>query len=364
MWNRFWQLVTYDLGIDLGTANTLVYVVGKGIVIREPSVVAITTEGDLLAIGEEARRMVGKTPEHIRVERPLRHGAVSDFEVAERMLKFFIRKVHHSGGPLPKLPRPRVVIGVPTGITEVEQKAVSDAALAAGAREVYLVEQPLAAAIGAGLPVKEPRGSMLVDIGGGTCEIAVISLGGIVTGRSLRLAGDDLDAAVVNYARENLDLVLGEISAEEIKCRIGRVGQPPPESAKAKTGKGTHSQENSSQGMTRASVRGRDVKTGLPRTVSVSADEIGSALEPVVLEIVAAIKDVIQETPPELVVDVIKGGITLAGGGSLLTGLDQLIATEAKIKVSLAEDPISCVVRGCARLYEDPPLLARVRVNR
>lgn len=343
---------SHDLGIDLGTANTLVYLKGKGILIREPSVVAIHKKTkDILAIGAEAKEMVGKTPANILTIRPLREGVISDFEAAERMLKYFICRAHEIPSLLPRVPRPRVVVGIPSSVTEVERRAVSDAALSAGAREVHLVEEPMAAAIGAGLPVESPQGSIIVDIGGGTTEIAVISLGGIVTVKSLRVAGDKMDEAVVEYARGKFNLLLGERTAEEVKIAVGSAYPT------GKNGAG-------SDPMTarQAVMRGRDLTSGLPKSIDVSEADIGEALKPPLRTIAQAVKETIEETPPELVADIIKGGVTLCGGGALLPGLDQLIAEKTGIAVRVAKDPMTCVVRGTGAVLDNLKLLERVRV--
>jgi len=346
MLDRLWGLFSHDIGIDLGTANTMVLVRGRGIVIREPSVVAIHQKTrDILAIGTEAKRMVGKTPANILAVRPLREGVISDFDITEQMLRFFINKVHQTSSRLPKIPRPRVVIGIPSGVTEVERRAVSDAARNAGAREVHLLEEPVAAAIGAGLPIEEPEGSMIVDIGGGTTEIAVISLGGIVVGKSIRVAGDAMDQNIIDYARKNFNLLLGERTAERIKIRIGSAF--PLEEFEPQS----------------AALRGRDLAGGLPREIPVSAEEIREALTPSVSHIVRTIKDAVEETPPELLADVMKNGIVLAGGASQLRGIDRLIATEAEIPTVVAADPMTCVVRGAGKVLEELDLLKRVEVG-
>lgn len=345
MLDKIFSIFSHDMGIDLGTANTLVLVRGKGILIREPSVVAIHKKTkEVQAVGSEAKRMLGKTPATISAIRPLRDGVISDFYVVEKMLSYFIRKVHQSPSGIPKIPRPRVVIGVPSGITEVERKAVVDASLSAGARKVFLVEEPMAAAIGASLPISEPQGSMIVDMGGGTSEIAVISLGGVVTNKSLRVAGDEMDQEIINYARSRYNLLVGDRTAEEIKILIGNAY--PYEGDKED----------------KALLRGRDLKTGLPKSIEVNAAEIREALKNPLFTIVNAVKDAIEETPPELVADILKSGITLAGGTSLIKGFDRLMAEETKMPVTLAKDPLTCVVRGCGVVLEDIELLKRVKV--
>lgn len=332
MFSRLLGYFSKDIGIDLGTANTLVYARGRGIVINEPSVVAINQKtGQILAIGEEARRMVGRTPAHIIATRPLREGVISDFEITEQMLKYFINKVHK--GSFSFFPRPRVVIGVPSGVTEVEKKAVEDAARNAGAREVYLVEEPIAAAIGARLPVEDAVGNMVVDIGGGTTEIAVISLGGLVTAKSIRIAGDKMNEDIIDFAREEYNLLLGERTAEEIKIEIGSCLPLTEELQTA--------------------MRGRDLVSGLPKEITVKDKEIRKALEGSVRFLVTAIKETIEETPPELLADIMRTGIVLAGGGCLLRKFDDLLALETKVPVRLAEDPLTAVVRGTGMILEN-----------
>jgi len=344
MLSRILGLFSHDIGIDLGTSNTLVLVRGKGIVVREPSVVAVRTKGrDLLAVGAEARAMVGKTPAAITAVRPLQNGVISDFEAAEQMLTYFIRRVHESPTGFPRIPRPRVVVGIPSSATEVEQRAVSDAARRAGAREVFLVLEPMAAAIGAGLPVEEPRGSMVVDLGGGTSEISVIALGGVVVGRSLKVAGDELDRAIANYGREKYQLLLGERTAERLKIKIGEACK--------------------SRGRKReAMMRGRDLRTGLPKAVAVTSEEICEAIRGPLTTIIASVKDVLEDAPPELIPDILDQGITLAGGLSQLRGMARRFSRELGAPVKVAEDPITCVVRGTGVLLESPRLLGKVKV--
>lgn len=333
---------TKDIGIDLGTANTLVYVKGRGIIINEPSVVAINQKtGQILAIGNEAKRMVGRTPAHIVATRPLVEGVISDFEVTEQMLRYFINKVYEKS--LALLPRPRVVVGIPSGGTEVEKRAVEDAARSAGAREVYLIEEPMAAAIGSRLPVQEAVGNMVVDIGGGTTEVAVISLGGIVVCRSLRIAGDRMNEDIIQYAREEFKLLLGEKSAEDIKIALGSA-YPLDEKLEF-------------------IMRGRDLITGLPREIIIDDSQIRQALARSVRTLVKAIKDTVEDTPPELITDLMERGIILAGGGALLRGLDKLVAEETKIPVKTAEDPLTAVVRGCGVVLEDIEALKEVLVS-
>jgi len=346
MLNRFFGYFSLDLGIDLGTANTLVYVKEKGILIREPSVVAIHKKTkEIIAVGSEAKRMLGKTPSLINVVRPLRDGVISDFAVTEKMLEYYISKVHEIPSRFPRVPRPVVVMGVPGGVTSVERKAVIDAASNAGARKVYLVEEPMLSAIGAGVNVELPRGIMVVDIGGGTTEIAVISLNGIVLNKSLKIAGNTFDADIVEFARAKHNVLLGEKSAEEIKVEIG--------SAYAFDG------ENSA----RFQMRGRDLKAGLPKSVEINPFEIRDALRPSLQLIATAIKDIIEQTPAELVSDILKGGILLTGGGALLKGLNVLLSKELNVAVHVAPDPITCVVRGCGKLLEDQELLDKVKIS-
>ncbi len=321
-----------DLGIDLGTANTLVFVKDKGIVINEPSVVAINTRTDqIVAVGHDAKKMLGKTPAHIVASRPLVDGVISDFEVAEKMIKYFIDRVHQGNYAIS--PRPRVVIGIPLDVTEVERKAVEDAALSAGAREGMLIEEPMAAALGARLPVRDATGHLIVDIGGGTTEIAVISLGGVVVWRSLRIAGDELTEAIIQYAREHFNLLLGEKTAEEIKHKIGSaVELDKPLEMK---------------------MRGRDLMTGLPREVSISDSQIREALQKILKLMVENIKMTIESTPPELVADIYEGGVMLTGGGALLKGLDKLLNDQLSIPVQVIDDPLTAVVRGTGVVLED-----------
>ena len=333
-------LLSHDVGIDLGTANTLVTVRHRGIVISEPSVVAIEKGSKrVLAIGAEAKRMVGRTPANIIAIRPLRDGVISDFDITEAMIRHFIAKVHERSAAR----RPRVVVGIPSGVTPVEKRAVRDATINAGARWARLIEEPMAAAIGAGLPVSEPSGSLIVDIGGGTTEVAVISLGGIVVSRSIRIGGDEMDSDIVSFARREYNLLMGERTAEDIKIAAGSAystADPPS-----------------------VVFRGRDLLTGLPRSVEVTGDQIREALEPSVAQIVDAIKDTIEETPPELVADIMDQGIVLAGGGALLAGLDRRVADATQMPVHVADDPLTCVVRGTGRVLEELDLLERVLVS-
>ncbi len=335
-------LLSHDVGIDLGTANTLVAVRNRGIVISEPSVVAMEARTKrVLAIGAEAKRMEGRTPADIVVIRPLRDGVISDFDVTEQMLRYFIKQVHDRYA---QISRPRVVVGIPSGVTEVEKRAVRDATINAGARWARLIEEPMAAAIGAGLPVMEPSGSLVVDIGGGTTEVAVISLGGIVVSRSIRVGGDEMDGDVVAFARRQYNLLMGERTAEEIKIASGSA----------------YPGERSDRTVT---FRGRDLLTGLPRSVEVGGDQLREALEPSLVQIMDAVKETIEETPPELVADLMDQGLVLAGGGALLPGLDRRIAEATQMPVHVADDPLTCVVRGATRVLEDLDGLTRVLVS-
>ena len=339
MFNKILGKFSKDVGIDLGTKNTLVYTEEKGIIINEPSVVAVNKRTDeILAVGDEARVMVGKTPSHIQAIKPLVDGVISDFEVTEKMLKYFINKVHSESFTL--IPRPRVVIGIPLDITEVEKKAVEDAAKSAGARQVFLIEESMAAAIGTRLPVADATATMIVDIGGGTTEISVISLGGVVTYKTLRLAGNELDDNIVQFIREEFNILIGEQVAEKIKVKIGSA---------------TELKES-----TEMEVRGRDLINGLPRAVNVTDIQIREAISKTINIIIENIKITLEKTPPELVSDVYEKGIVLTGGGALLRGLDKEIAQATKIPVRVAEDPLTCVVRGAGILLSDPELLEKV----
>jgi len=334
---KLFNIFSNDIGMDLGTATTLVYLKGKGIVLREPSVVAIDKNTRrVLAVGNEAKQMIGKTPNSIGAVRPLRDGVIADFEVTHQMIKYFIQKV------IPKrmILRPRIVIGIPSGITEVEKRAVHESAQQAGAREVWLIEEPMAAAIGADLPISEPSASMICDIGGGTTEIAVISLGGIVVSKSLDIAGDEMDEVIMQYFRRKYNLIIGESTAEEVKIKIGSVFPLKEEMV--------------------MEVKGRDQSKGLPKTVTATSDEIRQALmEPVSL-IIDAIKQVLEETPPELSADLVDRGMVLAGGSSLLRGLCELIRQETELPVHRAADPLSCVALGCGKYLE---ILDKVKLS-
>ncbi|MBQ8943904.1 MAG: rod shape-determining protein [Clostridia bacterium] len=331
------MLFTQDIGIDLGTANTLVYVKGKGIVIREPSVVAVDRKLNppkVVAVGSEAKDMIGRTPGSITAVRPLKDGVIADFDVTADMIKEFVRRVTNRS-PLNRI---RILICIPSGVTEVERKAVYDAAKSAGAKYVSLIEEPMAAAIGAGLPVAEASGSMVVDIGGGTSEVAVISLGDVVTSKSARVAGDKFDEAIIAYVKKKYNLLIGERTAEDIKVKIG--------SAFPYDGEGT------------VNIKGRNLMDGLPKNVDITSEEVREALADVVTEIVDAVKSTLEKTPPELAADIIDHGITLTGGGALLRGLDRLISVETKIPVIVASDPLDCVVRGTGVCLDNDTLAA------
>jgi len=342
--NSLMGIFSHDVGIDLGTANTLVWVRGKGIVIREPSFVARHRKTkEILAIGSSAKKMLGRAPQSMEIVRPLKDGVIADFDATQAMLEYYIKKVHRSESLIPKIPRPKVVIGIPSGVTEVERRAVADAAISAGARQANLIEEPMAAAIGAGLPILEPEGLFVVDIGGGTSEMAVISLGGIVVGRSIRIAGDEMNEAIINYVRLKYSLLLGESTAEEVKISIGT----------CTLGKEKY-----------AVVRGRDLEKGLPKSIRLSSSEIQEALVPIINEIVGNISDILEETPPELISDIMERGICMAGGGSSLNGIDKLIAEQTKMPVWVADDAITCVVRGCGKVLENSSLLKKIKVTR
>jgi rod shape-determining protein MreB len=329
-----------DMAIDLGTANTLVYVKGDGIVLNEPSIVAIhQADNTVLAVGKEAKAMLGRTPGNIVAIRPLKDGVIADFDVTEKMLGYFIRRVHRRRA----LVRPRIVIGVPSGITQVEKRAVRDSAMQAGAREVYLIEEPMAAAIGAGMPITEPGGNMVVDIGGGTTEVAVISLSGIVYSRSVRIAGDEMDEAIVQYIRKNYNLLVGERRAEEIKIRLGSAY---PMGGERRT----------------MEVKGRDLIDGIPKTIVIGDDEIREALREPIMTIVDAVRTALERTPPELAADIVDKGIVLTGGGALLKGLDLLLRQETNLPITVAEDPLSCVALGTGKVLDELDLLKKVAI--
>jgi rod shape-determining protein MreB len=339
--NKFLNIFSKDIGIDLGTANTLVYVKGKGIIINEPSVVALNKKtGQVLSVGQEAKQMVGRTPSHIVASRPLIGGVISDFEVTEQMLKYFIQKVYSKKYPFF---RPRVVIGIPSVVTEVERRAVGDAARSAGAREVYLVEEPMAAAIGARLPVNEAVGNMVVDIGGGTTDIAVISLGGIVANKSLKVAGDKMNQDIVNYCREEHRLLLGERMAEDVKIAVG-CAFPLQEDLQL-------------------AVRGRDILTGLPKEIVLNSEDVREAIKGSLKSLIDSVKYVVETTPPELVADIMRNGVFMVGGGSLLRGIDRLVAREIKMPVVIIDDPLTAVARGTGLILEDLDSLRDVLIN-
>jgi rod shape-determining protein MreB and related proteins len=334
------QFIGRDMAVDLGTANTLVYVRGRGIVLNEPSVVAINTKtGAILAVGAEAKRMIGRTPAHIVAIRPLKDGVIADFDVTEKMLRYFIQKVHRRTF----LAKPRVVVCVPSGITGVEQRAVEEATISAGARSAFIIEEPMAAAIGAGLPVHEPTGNMVVDIGGGTTEVAVVSLGGIVTSQSIRIGGDELDESIINYIKKEYSLMLGERTAEEIKMALASAFPIPEES--------------------QAEIRGRDLVTGLPKTIVVAAEEIRRAIEEPVNAIVDAVKNTLDKTPPELASDIMDKGIVLAGGGALLRGLDERLKHETGMPIHISENPLIVVAVGSGKCLEEFEALKRVLIS-
>lgn len=328
-----------DLGIDLGTATTLVFARGEGIILCEPSVVAINKDNNrALAFGNEAKSMLGRTPANIVAVRPMRDGVIADFEITEMMLRHFINKSHNRSAFV----RPRIVVGVPSGITGVEKRAVLDAAMHAGAREAYLVEEPMAAAIGANLPVSEAQGSMIVDIGGGTTEVAVLALGGIVVSKSIRVAGDEMDEAIVSHCRKNYNLLIGERTAEQIKIDIGSAYPLPEEKT--------------------IEVRGRDLVTGLPKTLTLTSSEIRDALAEPVATVVDAVRMTLEKTPPELAADIMDRGIVMAGGGSLLRGLDKYLAQETDMSVYVVDDPISCVAYGTGKILEEIDTLKKVLI--
>jgi rod shape-determining protein MreB len=339
MFNKLLGKLSHDLGIDLGTKNTLVYVAEKGVIINEPSVVAINKRtNEILEVGEAARKMVGKTPGHIEAIKPLVEGVISDFEVTEKMLKYFINKVHSENFTL--IPRPRVVIGIPLDLTEVEKKAVEDAAKSAGARKVYLIEEAMAAAIGARLPVTEATATMIVDIGGGTTEIAVISLGGVVTWKSLKAAGNEFDNNIIEYIREEFNILIGEQLAEKIKIAIGSA-VPLAETKEIE-------------------VRGRDLLTGLPKAIMITDKQVREAINRTIVKIIENIKTILETTPPELVSDIYERGLYLSGGGALLFGLDKAISAAAKVPVKIVDDPLTSVVRGTGFLLNNKELLEKV----
>ena len=329
--------MTKDMGIDLGTANTLVYIKGQGIVVREPSVVAIRDDSkEVLAVGEEAKKMIGRTPGNIVAIRPMKDGVIADFDVTESMLRYFIQKAAAKKGVV----TPRIAICVPYGVTEVEKRAIEEAARQAGARDAYLIEEPMAAAIGAGLRVEEPEGNMVVDIGGGTTEIAIISLGGIVTAKSIRIGGDEFDESIVSYVKKEYNLAIGERTAEDVKISIGSTFKDD--------------QEHNMQ------IRGRDLISGLPKTIEISSAEVRDALKEPINSIVDAIKSTLEKTPPELASDIMENGKMLTGGGALLRGLDKLVKQETGMPVQIAENPLDCVALGTGKSVEDQEIFEKV----
>lgn len=339
MFENLLQSIGRDMAVDLGTANTLVYVRSRGVVLNEPSVVAINQRtGVPMAVGTDAKKMVGRTPGYITAIRPLKDGVIADFDVTEQMIRHFIRKVHKQ-----RFAKPRIIICVPSGITGVEQRAVEEAGLAAGARKVHIIEEPMAAAIGAGLPVHEPTGNMVVDIGGGTTEVAVISLGGVVVADSIRIGGDELDDSIIQFIKKEYSLMLGERTSEEIKLQIGSAFPLPDEP--------------------RAEIKGRDLVTGLPRTITVSSDEIRRAIDEPVTSIVDAVKSALDKTPPELAADIMDRGIVLTGGGALLKGLDERLKHETGMPIHIAENPLFAVVLGAGRCLEEIDSLRNVLVS-
>ena len=337
MLGKFFDLFSNDLGIDLGTANSLVYVKDRGIVLREPSVVAIQTGVNrVLAVGAEAKRMLGRTPGNITAIRPMKDGVIADFEITEAMLRYFIRKVQNNR----IMVRPRIIISVPSGITEVEKRAVKDSATHAGAREVYLIEEPMAAAIGVGLPVQEPAGNMIVDIGGGTTEVALISLAGIVSCRSVRVGGDEMDEAIIQYMKRVYNLMIGERSAEQIKISVGSAYPLPEE--------------------TSIEVKGRDLVAGLPKTLTLTSEEVREALHEPIMTIIEAIRFTLERCPPELAADLVDRGIVLAGGGALLSGIDKLVTEQTGLPVHVADDPLSAVAEGTGMVLHELKFLRKV----
>lgn len=337
------SIFSQDIGIDLGTANTFVYVKGKGIVVREPSVVAIQKTKDrdvILAVGEEAKQMIGRTPGNIVAIRPMKDGVIADFDVTQEMLRHFIGRAYRRSWFRRK---PRVVVCVPSGVTAVEERAVKEATIQAGARDVHLIEEPMAAAIGAGLPVAEPNGSMILDVGGGTTDVAIISLGGIVTHRSIRVGGDDMDEAIIHYIKRKYNLMIGERTAEDIKVTIGSALP-----------------EKEEQTM---EIRGRDMVSGLPKTLKLTAGEINSAMKDPINAIVEAIKVTLEKTPPELAADIMDRGIVMTGGGALMDGFDRLISKETGMPVVVADDTLDCVVLGAGKVLKEMDLLKRISIN-
>ncbi|MDL2285851.1 rod shape-determining protein [Desulfococcaceae bacterium OttesenSCG-928-F15] len=342
--DSFWGMLSGDLAIDLGTANTLVYVKGKGIVLREPSVVAVSTDyrqkDRILAVGQEAKNMLGRTPGNIVATRPMRDGVIADFDVTEAMLRHFIRKVHNRTF----LVRPRIIIAIPSGVTPVEKRAVKDSALQAGAREVFLIEEPMAAAIGSGLPIMDPTCNMVVDIGGGTTEVAVISLSGVVYSRSLRVAGDKMDEAIIQYIKRKYNLLIGERTSEIIKTTIGNA-YPDPDNLET------------------VEVKGRDLVSGIPKTLAIDSEEIRTAISEQIEAIIDTVKIVLELTPPELAADIVDRGIVLTGGGALLKNLDKLLRERCGLPITVTDDPLSTVAQGAGKALESLSTLRRVMIN-
>ncbi len=342
LFDSIWEFLTYDIGIDLGTANTMVYLRGKGIVISEPSVVAIDKKSNrVLAVGKEARQMIGRTPANVVAIRPLRDGVITDFDTTQAMIHHFIQKAHTFIPKSFKLPKPRVIVGVPSSVTEVERQAVIDACKTAGAREVFIVEEAMAAAIGADLPVEAASGSMIVDIGGGTSDIAVMSLGDIVVDKTIRVAGDEMDQDIIDYAREKYNLLIGDRTAEDVKIAIGSASPLKEEKS--------------------VMIQGRDLITGLPKAVKLSSVEVREAIMNSLDLITDAVKDAIEETPPELLNDLLNSGLYLAGGGALIKGIDTLWSKQLNMPVNIVEDPLSAVARGTAKMLDHISLLERIQ---
>ena len=369
MFDKVFAFFSHDIGIDLGTANTLVFVRGKGIVIREPSVVAMHKKSKkIISVGGEAKKMVGKTPQTITTVRPLKGGVIADFDATLAMISHYVEKVHEVGSSIPaSFSRPRVVIGIPSSVTEVERRAVWEAALQAGARQAYLIEEPMASAIGENISVFAPTGVMVVDVGGGTTEIAVISLGGIVVSKSLRIAGDDMDQAIMHYIRLRHGLLIGEKTAEDLKINIGSAYQTSHSRIKSSTFNKNLEEKKDSEDDKKtkekaAIIRGRDIETGLPKSLKITDIEVREALSPVLTKIVDAIADVLEDAPPELTSDILEHSVLLTGGGSLLSGFDSLIVERTHISVIRSEDPLTSVVRGTGKVLEDSKLLERIKV--
>ena len=343
----FSSFISADLGIDLGTANTLVLAKGKGIVVKEPSVIARHKKTkEILAIGRKAKKMIGKTPLNIETVKPLKDGVISDFDATVAMLSHFFQGLSKGGDLISKLTKPRVALGIPSGVTEVERRAVQDAALTAGARKAYLIEEPMAAAIGLDLPIDQPQGFLIIDIGGGTTEIALISLGGIVVDRCLRVAGDEMDLAIINFIKLKHSLLLGQATAEDLKIQLGSALAPSKEQDKDK----------------QLVIRGRSLESGLPKSIKIQSSEVREAIAPVIRRIIDQISDLIEEAPPELLTDVVDKGVILCGGGAMIQNLDKLISEEIKMPVWVADDPQTCVVRGCAKVLENEKLLDKFRI--